>query len=199
MRVWSALVAALLLLATPLGAGQDPSRADADRMSRKLQAILARGIEPPSTQPRPVSTSFTEAELNAYLRLAVEADLPVGLRQPTVTMLDGGRLDTRALVDLDRVREAEKRGWLDPLAFVAGILEVRAVGVFHGEHGKGVYAFESATLGGVPVPKKVLQELLAFYTRSPDAPSGIPLDAPFDLPARIRDVQVRRGVATVIQ
>ena len=70
---------------------------------------------------------------------------------------------------------------------------------FRGTNFKGVYAYESATLGGVPIPKAVLAELVAFYTRTPETPKGIALDTPFELPHRIRDVELRRGVATVIQ
>ncbi len=197
MRLWPAIVVALLL-ASPLGAQQASARADAERMNKKVQAILARA-EAPATPAKPVTTTITEVELNAYLQLDPTAGLPVGLKHPTLTFLDGGKIDSKALVDLDMIRVAEKRGWLDPLAYVTGILEVRTVGTFRGTNGKGVYVFESATLGGVPIPKTVLAELVAFYTRSPETPKGIPLDAPFELPHRIRDVALRRGVATVIQ
>jgi hypothetical protein len=114
-------------------------------------------------------------------------------------LLDGGRVDSKALVDLDMVRVSEKRGWLDPLAYVTGIVEVRTIGTFRGSNGKGVYVYESASLGGMPIPKSILAELVAFYTRSPETPNGIPLDAPFDLPHRIRNVELRRGMGTVIQ
>ena len=198
MRFWPAAIAALLILAAPLGARQDAARADADRMSQKVQALLARA-EAPAAQAKPVTTSFTEGEINAYLRLDPTAGLPVGLKHPTITLLDGGRVDTKALVDLDMIRTAEKRGWLDPLAYVSGIVEARTIGVFRGSNGKGVYVYESASLGGVPIPKSVLAELVAFYTRTPEAPKGIPLDAPFELPHRIRGVELRRGLATVVQ
>jgi hypothetical protein len=198
MRFWPAAVASLLILVTPLGARQDAARAEADRMSKKVQAILARA-EAPAAQATPVTTTFTESELNAYLRLDPTVGLPVGLKHPTLTLLDGGRVDSKALVDLDMVRVSEKRGWLDPLAYVTGIVEVRTIGTFRGSNGKGVYVYESASLGGMPIPKSILAELVAFYTRSPETPNGIPLDAPFDLPHRIRNVELRRGMGTVIQ
>lgn len=197
-RRWPAFLTALVVLAVPVGAQRDPARADADRMSLKVQALLARAEAPP-TPGKPISTTFTEAEINAYLRLDPSAGLPVGLRQPTLTLLDNGRVESKALVDLDAVRTSEKRGWLDPLAYVKGIMEVRTVGTFRGSNGKGTYVYESASLAGVPIPKSVLAELVAFYTRSPETPNGIPLDAPFELPHRIRDVELRRGVATVVQ
>lgn len=198
MRFWPAAVAALLILVAPLGGRQDAARADAERMSKKVQAILARA-EAKAGQAKPVTTTFTESELNAYLRLDPTVGLPVGLRHPTVTLLDAGRVDSKALVDLDMVRVSEKRGWLDPLAYVSGIVEVRTIGRFRGSNGKGVYVYESASLGGMPIPKSVFAELVAFYTRTPETPQGIPLDAPFDLPHRIRDVELRRGMGTVIQ
>jgi hypothetical protein len=196
------LCAAILAVMTPLAAlqaVQAPSRADADRMEKKVQAIFERSVAPPQLA-KPLKTSFTEQELNAYLQLEPEAvGLPEGLKQARVTLLDGGKVDTRALVDLDAVRTAVKRGWLDPLAYVTGMHEVRTIGTLRGANGKGVYTFESASLNGVPVPRTVLQELLAFYTRSPETPRGFVLDEPFDLPVGIRELELRRGAATVIQ
>ena len=198
MRFWQAAVAAVLILAAPVDAQQDPARAHADSMSKKVQAILARA-EAPASQAKPVTTTFTEAELNAYLRLDPTVGLPVGVKYPTLTFYDGGKVDSKALVDLDLIRVSEKRGWFDPLAYVTGIVEVRTIGTFRGSNGKGVYVFESASMGGVPIPKTVLAELVAFYTRSPETPKGIPLDAPFELPHRIRDIELRRGMGTVTQ
>jgi hypothetical protein len=198
MRFCPAACAAVLILAVSLGAQQDPARAQADSMSKKVQAILARA-EAPASQAKPFTTTFTEAELNAYLRLDPTVGLPVGLKYPMLTFYDGGKVDSKALVDLDMIRVSEKRGWFDPLAYVSGIVEVRTIGTFRGSNGKGVYLFESASMGGVPIPKSVLAELVAFYTRSPETPKGIPLDAPFELPHRIREIELRRGMGTVTQ
>ncbi len=60
---------------------------------------------------------------------------------------------------------------------------------------RGTFALESATLGAVPVPKSLLQELVTYYTRSPELPNGFDLDKPFDLPANIRQVELQRGAA----
>ncbi len=178
------------------GLAQDASRAAAERADKKMQAIMTRAVAAPA-KARTLKTTFTEEELNAYMR--VQPDLPTGLTQPTIQFLDGGRVQSQALVNLDTVRLSEKRGWLDPLAYVTGILEVHLVGVFRGANGQGIYTYESARVGGAPVPKSVLQELLAFYTKTPEAPKGILLDTLFELPAGIREVELRRGMATVIQ
>lgn len=198
MRLRLMLCGAVLALVAPVAASQRPATADAERMGKKVQAIQERAVAP-ATAAKPLKTSFSERELNAYLRLNASAELPSGVTQAQVTLLDAGKVDTRALVDLDVLRTAEKRGWLDPLAYVSGILEVRTIGTFRGANGKGVFTFESATVDGVPVPRVLMQELVAFYTRTPETPKGILLDQPFDLPAGIREVQLRRGVATVIQ
>ena len=198
MRLRLLISGALLALVAPVVAGQGPATADAERMGKKVQAILERAVAP-ATAAKPLRTSFSERELNAYLKANAAEELPTGVKQAQVTLLDAGKVDTRALVDLDAVRTSETRSWLDPLAYVTGLLEVRTIGTFRGANGKGVFTFESATVGGMPVPRTVMQELVAFYTRSPETPKGILLDQPFDLPARIRAVELRRGAATVIQ
>jgi hypothetical protein len=198
MHIRVVVLLALLAAAALPVAGQNGARADADRADQKFQSIYARALVTP-VPPQALKTTITEQELNAYLRLDPHGELPIGVKQPTVVLLDAGRFDARALVDLDAVRTAEKRGWLDPLAYVTGLLEVRTLGVFRGTAGKGVFTLESASIGGAPVPRKLLQELLYYYTRTPEMPNGVQFDTPFTLPAGIRIVELRRGAATVTQ
>ena len=49
------------------------------------------------------------------------------------------------------------------------------------------------------MPKAVLQEILSYYSRSPERPEGLSLDDPIILPSNIREIQVDRGQAIVIQ
>jgi hypothetical protein len=51
----------------------------------------------------------------------------------------------------------------------------------------------------VPVPKIILQEIVSHYSKTPQNPAGIGLDDPFMLPAGIREIQVERGQAIVVQ
>jgi len=185
-------------LITTVVIAQDVSRADADRMGKKVQAIVMRAVLVPA-KAAPLKTTFTDRELNAYLQHHGTEQLPIGVKNARVTMLETNKLETRAVVDLDAVRTSQPRGWLDPLGYVTGSLEVVTVGLFSGSGGKGVYRFESGTVGGVPIPRAVMQEVIAYYSRSPELPEGINLDQPFPLPAGIREVQVRRGAATVVQ
>jgi hypothetical protein len=181
-----------------LSAGQAPSRAAADRANEKMTAIVTRALLPPRNAA-PLRTTITDAELNAYFVHHGPEQLPPGVKNLSITMGEAGAVQTRSLVDLDAVRTSQTRGWLDPLSYVTGSLEVVTVGRFSGSGGKGVYRHESATVGGISIPRTVLQELLVFYTKTPEMPKGLMLDQPFDLPAAIREVQISRGSATVVQ
>jgi hypothetical protein len=57
----------------------------------------------------------------------------------------------------------------------------------------------SADIGGVPLPKPLLQELVSFFSRTPQNPNGFDIEAPFDLPSKIREISVRSGESVVIQ
>ena len=54
-------------------------------------------------------------------------------------------------------------------------------------------------IAGVPIPKLLLQEIVSHYSRSAERPSGINLDDPVALPARIREIHVERGQAVIVQ
>lgn len=186
------------VLMTPAVIAQDQSRAEADRMGKKLVAIVQRSMFVPA-RAAPLRTTFSDRELNAYLAHHGTEQLPTGVKNARVQMYDGNKLETRAIVDLDAVRTSQTRGWMDPLAYVTGSLEVVTIGTFSGSGGKGVFRYESGTVGGVPIPRAVMQEVIAYYSKSDELPKGINLDEPFPLPAGIREVQVRKGAATVVQ
>lgn len=193
-----ALPAVCAVLMTSAALAQDQSRAEADRMGKKLMAIVQRAMFAPA-KAAPLRTTFSDRELNAYLAHHGTEQLPAGIKNARVQMYDGNKIETRAVVDLDAVRTSQPRGWMDPLAYVSGSLEVVTIGLFSGSGGQGVFRYESGTVGGVPIPRAVMQEVIAYYSKSPDLPNGINLDQPFPLPAGIREVQVRKGAATVVQ
>jgi hypothetical protein len=58
---------------------------------------------------------------------------------------------------------------------------------------------ESAEISGVTIPKSLLQELLSYYSRTPETPVGINMDEPFALPAAIREIRIGQGSAVVVQ
>lgn len=186
-------------LAITLGAADSPSssRHDADLMKQKVATINRLGEKPLKERRR---TTVTEKELNAYLALEALTDLPKGVVNPTVSILGDGRLSGRAVVDLDAVRkESPPRSLLDPKNLLIGRLPIAATGVLTTNNGVGRFDLESASVGGLPLPKFLLQEILSYYSRSPERPEGLNLDDPFSLPVRIREIQVGRGQAIVVQ
>ena len=74
-----------------------------------------------------------------------------------------------------------------------------ATGVLHAASGLARLDLESADIAGVPIPKVLLQQIVTFYSRSPEHPSGIDLDDPLPLPAGIRELRVEVGRAIVVQ
>ena len=117
-----------------------------------------------------------------------------------VTILGAGRVSGRAVVDLDAVRKERKpTSLLDPMTYLSGRLPITATGVLTTRGGVGRLSLESTAVSGIPVPKIVLQEIVSYYSRTPQKPAGINLDDPFDLPARIREIHVERGQAVVVQ
>lgn len=173
------------------------SRRDADSFARKVLTI-AQYAEAPGEGAR--LTPISERELNAYLRFELRDQLPAGVVDPRVRALGEGRVEGQAIVDLDAVRRARPPGGLfDPMNLLSGRLPVTAAGLLRAEGGEARFELESASVGGIPVPKALLQELVSYYSRSPELPRGLDLDASFPLPARITDIHVDTGRAVVVQ
>jgi hypothetical protein len=185
-----------LLGATPR-ADVRASRRDAALLKQKVATINAHAERQLKTGRR---TMVTENEVNSYLAYDAQAQLPTGVVEPTVTILGPGRLSGRAVVDLDAVRKAKNpTSLLDPMNYLMGRLPVTATGVLKTSNGVGQFALESASVGGVPIPKLILQEIVSYYSRTAENPAGVSLDDPFALPARIREIQVERGQAIIVQ
>jgi hypothetical protein len=192
---------ALTMVAVHAGVqnGASLDRRDADSLNRKLDQILARGAKPPSKTSKPQRTSILDKEVNAYFAFQGKQYLPVGVTKPVVTILDAPRVEGRAIIDLDAIRKSKERGWMDLLSYVTGSVEIRASGKFQSANGTGTFELESASIGGVPISKAFLQEVIAYYSRTPDSPEGFNLDQPFKLPQQIQHVELKRGVAVIVQ
>jgi hypothetical protein len=191
------LAASAALTIAAAAADKAPLRRDADQLKLKVEAIRGRSSAPDT---RPVRTAISERELNAYLAYELANTLPAGVVEPSITILGPNRLSGRALVDLDRVRAAANpTSRLDPLYYLSGRLPVGATGVLKTHGGVGEFQLESADVAGVPVPKLVLQQIVSYYSRSAEQPSGITIDRSFALPANIKEIQVDRGQAIVVQ
>lgn len=170
-------------------------------MKQKVDAINERAGKPAASPRKPPRrTVITENEVNAYFMFDAARDLPTGVVSPWISIVGPGRVSGRALVDLDAVRrESPPRSLLDPKNLLMGRLPLMATGVLTTSNGTGRFALESASVGNVPLPKLLLQEIVGYYSRSAGKPGGISMDDPFMLPAGIREIQVTRGQAVIIQ
>jgi hypothetical protein len=190
---------AVTALACAVAHAQEHARSDADAMQAKIERIAAAAEAPRAATAPPLRTEISEREINAYLALEGPEILPPGIAMPHAQLGDASRVRARAVVDLDAVRRARERSPFDPLAYLTGAVEVVATGRFEADGGEGVIRYESATVGGVAVPKTVAQELLKFYTSTAERPRGFAFDEPFALPAGVRAVSVERGAVTIVQ
>jgi hypothetical protein len=177
-------------------AAEPVSRRDAARLQAKLDRITKNS----SLQGKKATTAITEAEVNSYLRYELADRIPAGVTDPWVSMLDNGRLSGRATVDLGQVAKSRKStGMLDPFSLLSGSLPLAVNGVLKTKNGMATFALESASISGVPVPAWMLQEIVSYYSKSPSTPNGVEIDKPFALPSGIREIQLAKGQALVVQ
>jgi hypothetical protein len=203
-RLRLAVAAAIIGLGTvavvaPVLARQQLTKEDADRFETKMSRIVSFGKTARARAAARVSTPILDSEVNAYFKFNAAKEIPVGIVNPMLTAIGDGRISGEAVVDLDAVRRQKARGWLDPLGYMTGSLPLTASGLLITKDGVGRFQLESAAISGVPVPKSVLQDLLSYYSKTPENPAGIGIDDPFELPAQIREIRVERGRATVVQ
>ena len=174
------------------------SKQNADTFARKLALIQRQGDAQERVGAR--RTAVTEDELNSWFTFSAPALLPAGVSQPQVSIIGDGRVMGQAVVDLDSIAKRRATGGtLDPWSFVGGKVPISVSGTLQARDGMAKFDVQSAAISGVPVPATLLQELLTYYSRTPERPQGVRLDAPFALPANIRQIDVGQGQAVVVQ
>ncbi len=173
------------------------SRQDGDRLQAKIDAIVKNAAADP---PKPGKFAIAEREVNSYLVFNLKEKIPKGLAEPEIMMIGDGALAARVLVDMDEVkRRRQSRSVIDPLNYLSGEVPLNARGLLRTREGRGQFYLRSADIGGVPLPKPLLQELIGFFSRTPQNPNGFDIDAPFELPSKIREISVRSGESVVVQ
>jgi hypothetical protein len=196
-------VAALMLAAVATRAVNADARftqAGSDAFHRKLALIVQGGAATTASKSGGKQTPILENELNSYLRYELREEVPAGVTEPIITIVGDGRVTGSAVVDLDAVKQSrQSTSWFDPMRLLSGKLPVTASGVLQTQQGTGRFMLESAEISGIPVPKTVLQQVVSYYSRSPQNPNGVNLDDAFELPARIREIRVQPGQAIVVQ
>lgn len=197
----------MLALVLPLAAQARLTKQDADRFQRKLVRITGFANQPQarasvnSTAVAAASqtTQLTDTEVNAYLHFHLKDQVPAGVVDPSLTALGEGRVRGAAVIDLDAVRKQKQRAWTDPMSYMTGRLPLIASGLLVTQNGVGRFQLETAEISGISIPRSLVQELLSYYSRTPENPSGISMDDPFELPARIKEIRVGKGEAMVVQ
>jgi hypothetical protein len=189
-----AVCATLSLAAVVVRADVPGSKVDADQMLQKIALITTNGL---AERPAPRSTTVTEGEVNSFLAIHARKDLPAGVIDPVIKIAPAGRVVGTATVDLDAVRKA--RGDSGLMSLLSGRLPIQAAGVLRTSNGVGKFELQEAWVSSIPVPKALLQEIVAHYSRTPESPEGINLDAPFELPVGIREIRTGQGQAIVVQ
>ena len=172
------------------------TRSDGERLERKAGIIQLNSFTE-ADQPR--LTTVTEQEVNAYLKFQASDRIPAAITDAHVTIEGDSRLSARAAVDLEEVGRDSPGGWLELLSYSPGPVRILATGLLHTTAGVGRLEVETVTVAGLPVPKALLYQLVRYYSRTPEEPEGVNLDAPFELPVRIREVQVGEGEAVIVQ
>ena len=191
MRGSTSLLSVIALAGCVLSAMEALTPQLADAFAKKI-VIVQKMADEKASQDR--ATTFTQDETNSYLKFQAGELLPVGLTQPELTMLGGGRVAGKAIVDLDVVRQKQSSGgWFDPTSYLTGKLPVTASGRIVSGDGKGRFELDRAEVSGISIPKSFLGQMVNFFTRTADNPKGSSIDDTFELPAKIRRIDVEQG------
>jgi hypothetical protein len=192
-----AVAVALLALVTLHAAAVSTQQADS--FARKI-ALISRQSATTQRAGAVHRTPVSEDEVNSWFAYRSQAVLPQGLADPRLTIVGNGKVMGVATVDLDAVaKRRSSGGGFDPFGLIGGKVPVTVSGVLHTQDGQGRFELQSADVSGLPVPKVLLQELLSYYSRTPEHPDGVRLDDAFALPANIQQIEVGAGQAVVVQ
>jgi hypothetical protein len=187
-----AVTSSALLAVLVTAEAVNTSRPQADAFAKKVAIIKQHAERSPATARR---TTVTEGELNSWFVYRSQPLLPVGVKDPQVTVIGNGKLLGVVTVDLDDVGKSKSGAW----NILTGRVPITLSGVLSTKDGRGQFDLQSASLSGVPLPKFLLQEIVAHYTRTEDHPQGIRLDDPFALPSGIKQIDVGQGQAVILQ
>ncbi len=189
----------LVALAATIGiAASSPlSPEEGNSLARKIERIQQNAAAEPA---RSQTTRVSDSEANSYLAFNLKEKIPRGLANPEIRMSGDGRLAGRVHVDIDEFKRGRQTGGImDPFSYISGQVPLTARGLLRTRDGTGQFHLIAAELHGVPLPKPLVQELVSYFSRTPERPNGFNLDQPFELPAKIRAISVDSGEAVIVQ
>jgi hypothetical protein len=181
--------------------GAAVSRQQADTFARKIDTIQKRGAAGAKrTANAPQRTPVSESEINSWFAYLAAPVLPEGLTQPSLTIVGKGMVTGKATVDLDAVSRRRASGrTFDIWNLVGGQVPVTIGGIIRTRGGHATFELQDAAIRGIPVPQRVVQELVAYYSRTPEHPNGHRLEEEFELPSGIQTIEMSPGAAVVVQ
>jgi hypothetical protein len=159
----------------------------ADELAKKIQLIRERH-ENDVQEPKDFEVS--EDEANAYIAYRLTERLPEGVVDPWLRFSDGP-VTAGAILDLGVLRNRMPDSSVAQL--LSGRVPVELEARIHADGGVGKLTVDSVTLGGLPIPESLLQQIVTAYTKSPSRPDGVRLDEPFPLPYGIKSARVEQG------
>jgi len=190
------LISALAITVSTTAAPQI-SREQGDTFARKVDEINQNASAKLVTPKR---TAISEPEVNSYLAFNIKDKIPRGLAEPHIRLVGNGQLAGRVLVDMDDFKRGRSSGgMLDPLSYISGQVPVTARGVLSTRDGKGKFQLIAAEMNGYPLPKPLVQELVRYFSRTANNPTGYNIDEPFNLPAKIHEITVNPAESVVVQ
>ena len=190
------LFPALLVVASLHGAGA-VSRQQADVFEKKIKTIERHGAKSPRRSQR---TAVTESEINSWFAYRSNPVLPEGLTKPSLTIVGNGRVTGTATLDLDAVAKSRQSGrTFDIWNLVGGQMPVTVQGIVRTRGGRARFELQEAWVSSVPVPQRIVEELVSYYSRTSRHPGGRRLDEEFELPAGIQAIEMTPGAAVVVQ
>jgi hypothetical protein len=181
--------------------GVTVSKQQADSLAKKITQIEQQGqASAPKRAAGVRRTPMSEGEVNSWFAYHAPPLLPNGLTEPRLTIVDTRKVVGVATVDLDAIAKSRASGrTFDIWNLIGGRVPVTVTGLVNAHDGKVRFDLQSAEISGVPVPTRIVQELVDYYSRTPERPNGLRLDDEFALPAGIRDIELSPGAAVVVQ
>jgi hypothetical protein len=201
LRDFVAALAVGCLLIVSLGCSNPvtkPTSSDErERLKEKVDGVIANGELDPVP---PKTTRFTEAELNAILTSQIADWMPNGITEPQARLLGNNRFSLRLIVDIDEFKKRRGRQRnAGPLNFFGGKLPALVRGELITADGKGQFKLQSTEVNGIPLPRALALDLLSTHTKTRRHPEGFDIERLFDLPAKIRQLQINANELVVMQ
>jgi hypothetical protein len=178
------------MVATPaFSAPPDPSPDLGRKARQKIERIENQQLQPGE------SMVLTEDELNAALRFEYGPDVPPGIREPKVELLDGFAI-VRALVDIAELQRASDGG-VGLWGMVFGGERALAARVRPSSAGgRARVLVESVTIDDATISGSLLEYLLAAVFEAPES-SGSSADR-LVLPGNLRELKIEPARAVVV-